>query len=126
MDPELLAARWAGLTAGAHIELMLQDGIGAGKLQLEDLEAYYAALRAALDGRARFHIIVETFVEARDGSEARLRPAPLARILSQLSLAARYSTEPLVAFSVPDYMATAGGSDAAELYEAYRHVMTAR
>jgi hypothetical protein len=126
MDPERLAARWAGLTADARLELMLQDGIGAGKLQLEDLAPYYAAIHAALDGHARFHIIVETFAEAPDGSTMRLRPAPLARILSQLSLAARYSTEPLVAFSVPDYMAPSGGTDAVELNKAYRQALPRR
>lgn len=126
VDPDRLAARWATLACDADLEVMLQDGIGAGKLTPGDAERYEAAIHAALDNRARFHIIVEAFARSTDRPDAIGGPAPLRRLLDQLALAARYTTEPILVFSVPDYMSPAAGRDAAELYEGYLQAISGR
>jgi hypothetical protein len=102
---------------------MFQDGVGAGKLAVEDLEPYYAALQETLRGACQFQIVVETFTQTGgaplDLQPFSARPAPLDRIRRQLEMAARHSATPLVAFSAPEYMTPEGGPEAARLYEDY-------
>ena len=119
MDPERLASLWKDLATKSGIDrLMFQDGVGAGKMAVEDLDAYYSALRRALDGSCQFQIIVETFTQL-EGQPFKAKPATLDRIQRQLDLAAHHSVTPLLAFSAPEYMTPAGGPDAAQLYEEY-------
>src|SRR5437867_731071 len=89
MDPEGLASLWKDLaTKGGVDRLMFQDGVGAGKLAIDDLEPYYAALQQALQGPCQFQIVVETFTQVAgaplDDQMFAARPAPLERIQRQL------------------------------------------
>ena len=75
------AGPWAAAlaeTAGVD-RLMFQDGVGAGKLALDDLEPYYTALQRALHGVCQFQIVVETFTQVTGAPAFAARPAPLDR-----------------------------------------------
>jgi hypothetical protein len=130
-DPERLAADWAQLTSRAAVDrLMFQDGVGAAKLQIADLEPYYAALQRALTGICRFAVVVETFEQQGgppiDHGSFRAAPASFERLVRQMELAGKFSSAPLIAFSVPDYMTPEAGADAAELFDRYRAFIVPR
>jgi len=124
--PAQLAAQWSAIVARAPLALvLLQDGVGAGKLGLDELAVYLPPLRAALDASpARLGVVVELFVARPPapggGGAFAAVPAPLARVEAQIALARRWTSGPLVAFSMPDYMSDFAGADAAGLYAGYR------
>lgn len=123
--PQQVVALWSEILDRSALALPLfQDGIGAGKLTLDELPYYLPALRRAVDARGRqLGIVVELFTAGEavsGGVEAFVAtPAPLARIERQLSLASRWASGPVVGFSLPDYMSDFGGSAASGLFEAY-------
>ena len=47
------------------------------------------------------------------------KPASLARVRDQITVASRLVVGPLVGFSVPDYMSPSAGPEAAGLYRGY-------
>jgi hypothetical protein len=118
LAPRGLAAFWRELVMDAGLDaLFFQDGIGAGKLQLEELEAYLPPLQEMCDNsRCELRMIVELFQSAEGG---RFEPAAIDRIGRQLQLAAAMTRRPPLAFSIPDYMLPAGGPDAGRLLRAY-------
>lgn len=124
--PEQLARLWSTLVVQAQLALvLLQDGVGAGKLELDELAAYLPALRAALEPTsARLGVVIELFTArpepAGEGGGFAATPAPLERVEQQTALARRYASGPLVAFSVPDYMSPFAGAEAERLYASYR------
>jgi hypothetical protein len=113
-DPDLLASFWTDIIRASGIDLLLfQDGVGEGKVALENVELYYAALDRALRGvGAQLGAVVELFSLMPDG---RRLPAMVGRIRQQIAVANRLTSFPVVAFSVPDYMSHLAGHEAGDL-----------
>lgn len=143
--PAQLAEQWSAILAGGGVDLLLfQDGVGAGKLSLADLEIYLPPLASAVGAAGRrLGVVVELFASSAGAADAngpvarpaadpaaatpagavpgfRAAPAQLDRVERQLVLAKRFARGPLVGFSVPDYMSPFGGAEAATLYTGYR------
>lgn len=124
-DPKACGEFWNQLLRQAPMDIVFfQDGIGAGNLRLDHLSLYLAAMQQAVAARERqLQVIVEVFNQL-DGpplSEKPFRavPAPLDRIGQQMELAARYSSSPIIAFAVPEYMTPLGGPAAGRLFQSY-------
>ena len=113
-DPELLASFWADVIRASGIDLLLfQDGVGEGKVALENVGLYYEALdRAVRSVGAQLGAVVELFSVTSDG---RRLPATIDRIRKQIAVANRLTNFPMVAFSVPDYMSELAGRRASDL-----------
>jgi len=96
--------------------LLFQDGIGAGKLDLNSLPLYIAAAwRATEAGSCELGVIVELF----QSTDAQFAPAPLERIIRQLGIASREYPQLIFGFSVPEYMSPLGGAEAERLFRDY-------
>jgi hypothetical protein len=113
--PEELALFWERVARGTGVaEVWLQDGIGAGKLGLEDWEPRLRAVASRLrKSRAKLRVVVELF-EREPGGEFKARPAVVERVRRQAELAARYGRGGALAFSVPDYWSRVAGPEAAQ------------
>lgn len=113
-DPDLLASFWADVLRASGIDLLLlQDGVGEGKVSLENIRLYYEALdRAVRSVGAQLGAVVELFSLTSGG---RRLPAAIGRIREQLAIANRLTSFPAVAFSVPDYMSHLAGRQASDL-----------
>jgi hypothetical protein len=113
-DPDLLASFWADVIRATGIDLLLfQDGVGEGKVALENIGLYYQPLaRAVRSVGAQLGAVVELFSLMPDG---RRLPAMTSRIWEQIATANRLTSFPAVAFSVPDYMSHFGGPQASDL-----------
>ena len=124
LSPADFQSFWRALLVSANIDVVLfQDGIGVNKLQMDNLPRYFEAInKAASEAGAELQAIIETFTQVAgtpiDAQPFRAIPAPLERIIWQLSIAAQYS-EKNIAFSVPEYMTPKGGLKAEQLYERY-------
>lgn len=107
LTPVQWTAFWNKLLAQTRIDgLLFQDGIGAGKLTVQQLEAYLKSFASSLTHADRtFGVIVELFqINAPQDSAAGLQAADMARVNRQLSLARTYSRLPVTVFSAPDYL----------------------
>ena len=113
-DPDLLASFWADVIKASGINLLLfQDGVGEGKVALENIGLYYQALdRAVREAGAQLGAVVELFSLTPDG---RRLPAMVGRIREQIAAATRLTSFPVVAFSIPDYMSHLAGRQAGDL-----------
>ena len=113
-DPDLLASFWADVIRASGIDLLLfQDGVGEGKVALENIGLYYEALDRAVRGvGAQLGAVVELFSLMPDG---RRLPAMVGRIREQIAAANRLTGFPAVAFSIPDYMSHLAGRRASDL-----------
>jgi hypothetical protein len=113
-DPDLLASFWADVIRASGIDLLLfQDGVGEGKVALEDIGLYYEALdRAVRNAGAQLGAVIELFTLMPDG---RRLPAMVGRIRAQIAAANRLTSFPAVAFSIPDYMSHLAGRQASDL-----------
>ena len=113
-DPDLLASFWADILRATGIDLLLfQDGVGEGKVALDNIALYYGPLdRAVRSVGAQLRAVVELFSLTSDGHRL---PAAIGRIREQLAVANRYTSFPTVAFSIPDYMSSLAGRDAGDL-----------
>jgi hypothetical protein len=113
-DPDLLASFWADVIGASGIDLLLfQDGVGEGKVALENIGLYYEALDRAVRGLgAQLGAVVELFSLMPDG---RRLPAMVGRIREQIAAANRLTSFPPVAFSIPDYMSHLAGRRASDL-----------
>ncbi len=112
--PDLLASFWADVISASGIELLLfQDGVGEGKVALENIGLYYGALdRAVRSVGAQLGAVVELFSLMPDG---RRLPAVAGRIREQIAAANRLTSFPTIAFSIPDYMSHLAGRQAGDL-----------
>ena len=114
-DPESFGNLWRDILHRSRIStVLLQDGIGTGKLRLSEVALYYEAASAAArhEGRA-FRPVVELFRQVQ-ATPFHGVPAPRERIAQQLELARHFG--PPLAFSVMDYMTPLGVEGAKELY----------
>jgi hypothetical protein len=121
MDPDTLAGFWKNIVYRGNINLVLfQDGIGAKKLTLETLPLYLQALARGMQQQGRqLQVVVELFEQVQ-AEPFRARPASWERLKQQISLARRYGTPRLTAFSIPDYLWPAAGAAAGQLCEEYQ------
>ena len=111
LSPVRLAEFWHRLLRETGVsQLLFQDGVGAGKLTLQQLPDYYLALR-----RVPVLPVVEIFQMVRE-TPFEAVAAPLQRVERQLELA---GNAPL-AFSLPEYATPGGVTGAAELYQALK------
>jgi hypothetical protein len=124
LDPETFAQFWRDLVDQTKVDaVFFQDGVGAGKLEIDEVPLYVEPLKKALAGHAReLQVIVELFRQV-DGAPINSRPfaavpASFDRVAQQLTVAARFSSTPL-AFTIPDYMSPFGGSEAAALFDRF-------
>lgn len=117
-----VAAFWQELAAKKRLErVLIQDGIGAGKMTPGAWPAYLEALRARLG--KRLEVVVEIF-EARSGEGAfQAVPAPAERVRLQAGLALRATGRAPLCFSLPDYAVPQAGEAAARLYEELRQAV---
>jgi hypothetical protein len=113
-DPDLLASFWADVIRASGIDLLLfQDGVGEGKVALQDIGLYYEALdRVVRELGAQLGAVVELFSLTPDG---RRLPAIVGRIREQIAAANGVTSFPTVAFSIPDYMSHLAGRQASDL-----------
>jgi Domain of unknown function (DUF4434) len=113
-DPDLLASFWVDLLESSGIDLLLfQDGVGEGKVTIEDIPLYYEPLnRAVRLAGGQLGAVVELFSLMPNGQRV---PAMIGRINEQIAAAYRLTSFPPVAFSVPDYMSNLAGQQASGL-----------
>ena len=125
-DRVVLQAFWEDLLTEAP-ELgivMFQDGVGVGKLSLEELPGVLAAVKRAVDGRQReLRVIVEVFRQTAgapiDTRPFAAEPASIERLRQQIAIGRAFSAD-LLAFTVPDYMSPGDTAAKARLFEQYR------
>ena len=117
-DPDFLASFWADVIRASDIDLLLfQDGVGEGKVALENIGLYYGALdRAVRAVGGQLGAVVELFTLTADGHRL---PAAIGRIREQIAIANRLTSFPMVAFSIPDYMSRLAGRRASELLSSF-------
>lgn len=131
-EPAVLARFWEGLLADTGLSgLLLQDGVGVGKLEPDEARLYFEALAPALRAKGKaFFPVVETFVQV-DGpplndKDFRAEPASLPGLLERIAAAAPSGGQGVYAFSLPEYVSSRAGGPAAELYRAYRAALTGK
>lgn len=128
LDPELFAEFWQRLLTATGIDqLLFQDGIGARKLNLQELPLYLMPLKRAVTSEGRqLAIVIELYTQVAGPpltDEAfRAIPSPISRLHEQISVAKRFSLD-AVAFSVPDYMSPFGSAPAQKLFADYFKVV---
>jgi hypothetical protein len=124
MSPGGFREFWQQILQTSSISLvLLQDGIGVQKLELNELPLYAEALAAAASETGReCGIVIELFQQTAgaplDAGEFAAVSAPMDRVRRQLAAAARF-TGSLMAFSVPEYMSVTGVGGAERLLTDY-------
>jgi hypothetical protein len=103
--------------------VLLQDGIGVHKLELNEFPLYAGALADAARSAGRdFGIVVELFRQTGgpplDSGQFEATPADWDRVRRQLRIAHRF-TSSVFGFSVPEYMTPLGVHNAGQLYADY-------
>jgi len=97
--------------------LLFQDGVGEGKVAIENIGLYYASLNAAVRKTgAQLGAVVELFSLMPNGQRV---PAMIGRIREQIAEASRLTSFPPVAFSVPDYMSKFAGTEGGSLLSSF-------
>ncbi len=122
MDPRTLQHFWSRLvTIGTINVVMFQDGIGAGKLNLQTLPLFLQALQEGVEQQGRrLQVVVELFQQTQ-AAPFRAVSVPWERVAAQIALAQRFTPHRLMAFSIPDYMTPQSGPAADRLYQDYLH-----
>ncbi len=126
IDPASLEDFWRSVLGSApELGIVLfQDGVGVGKLKLDELPPVLGAIQRAVNGRSgELRVIVEVFQQTAgppiDQKPFAAQPAPLGRIRRQMDIARPFSSS-LLAFTVTDYMNAGGSPPAASLFDQYR------
>jgi hypothetical protein len=123
-DPEAFEDFWSALLKKTNIDIVLfQDGIGANKLEIDEVPFYLAAMEKATKANSRsLQAVIEIFTQTNgepiDEGEFRAEPASLFRINQQIKIALNHTAN-ITAFSIPDYMSPLGGPLAGQLYDKY-------
>jgi hypothetical protein len=124
LSPAQFQNFWSSVFRATSIgTVFLQDGVGVGKLELDELPLYAGALAQAARAEGRdFRMVVELFRQTSgqpfDSGPFKASPAALQRIRRQLEIAHQF-TDLLVGFSVPEYMTPLGVAGAEQLYRDY-------
>ena len=112
---------WKEIFAASSINaVLLQDGIGMQKLDLNEFPVYAEALATAAREAGRdFSIVPELFQQVGgppvDSGDFKAKPATWQRVSRQLAVARRF-TSSIIGFSVPEYMSPVGIQGAEQLY----------
>lgn len=133
--PEQFEAWWSHLLGQAGIDtVILQDGIGTGRIQFGNLPAYFSAMqRACRTNHVELWAYVELFQQTHgwpiDGEPWAAEAAPIERVQAQLAIEQNYVTK-LIGQDVPRFMnpgrpESPYAPKAAELYTAYQKLLNA-
>ena len=124
-SPAAVGTFWRELLnrADAVRTVYFQDGIGVANLNFGNIDAYFQAIKSAVDANHReFVPVVELFRQTAGEpiSEAEFAAVPtdISRLLRQIGIAERYAGG-YVMFAVPDYMTPTGDANATLLYNDY-------
>lgn len=125
-DPRTLAGFWSEVVDRSGVDrLLFQDGVGAGKLEPDEVSVVLGPLAASLAGRpARFQVIVEIFRQTGgpplDDGPFRAVLAPVERIRAQIATARSLSEGGVIAFSAPEYLLSSLGPEAERVSRSLR------
>lgn len=135
LSPAQFEAWWTHLLGQAGVDtIILQDGIGTGRIQLDDLPAYFSAMqRACRTNNVELWAYVELFQQTHgwpiDGEPWAAESASIERVQMQLAIEQNYATkligQDLPRFMSPDRPGSPYAPKAAELYAAYRRLVNA-
>ncbi len=131
-DAATLQEFWHDLLARSSVDLVLfQDGVGAGKQDFYSLpDTLKSVAQAAAAQKRTFRVVVELFRQVKNPADSATAfhavPASLDRLRRQFNEAARFSSLPPVAFSVPEYLTPLGAEPAAERYRQYLDFIAAQ
>jgi hypothetical protein len=125
-DPDHYALFWRNLLHDTGIpEVYIQDGVGAGKLDIDEAALYLEAVTRQV---RRVGGVVRPVVEIFQAGEGSSRPAPasMERIHRQLVSAQRICGPRIIAFSLPEYATPLAGNTAEGLFRAYKTYLEPR
>ncbi|KJU82772.1 conserved hypothetical protein, secreted [Candidatus Magnetobacterium bavaricum] len=119
-DPISLKELWENIFSNSSIDILFfQDGIGVNKLTFFELPIYLDAIKKAAETHnVHLSVIVEIMTMLKENPFT-AEPAPISRILKQLTIASQFSNFGITAFSVPEYMTPLSGNKAQLLFEEY-------
>ena len=123
-SPQVFAMFWQAILNYSGIDTFLfQDGVGAQKLSLSQLDRYFKAFHDQLDSSQHtLEAIVEIFQTPKVPSkEFKTEAADFSRILQQLKVIKTHSQRPITVFSAPDHLLPNRGPRANELHRAWLH-----
>ena len=117
-SPEKNAAFWREVADRTPLSrILFQDGVGASKLEVDEVPIYLKALETALaDVPCTVQPVLELF-EQQDGEQFSAIPASLDRIQRQLEAERPFAPDGVILFSVMEYMSPHGGPQAETLLE---------
>lgn len=121
-EPHVLGSFWDEVLSNVSIDLLLlQDGIGVGKLDLYTLPLYLASLRDVIARHeTEMRVVIELFEQTSQWDEPfAAQSAEPGRVFRQLDLASKFTTASPIAFSILEYMTPFGEKRARELYRRY-------
>jgi hypothetical protein len=125
-DPGGYSLLVGSIVKGAGLDrFYFQDGVGSGKLDLEESLLYLrAAHQGTMAAGAVLDVVVEVFEAATQGNGFSAVPAGMERIAAQLNNASTAAGAGITAFSVPDYMSPGAGPGAERLRRSYEDYLT--
>lgn len=116
-SPEESLRLWTNILSGSHLRsgdiFCCQDSVGAGHIGLEQLDAYFAALKAAVDTREGL-----LFWANNEDFTPDFKSADVGRFRQQLEITHKY-TDTHISFAFCHYRNPEVGKTKA--YEAYKH-----
>ncbi|WP_231702182.1 DUF4434 domain-containing protein [Desulfoplanes formicivorans] len=117
-SPEKNAAFWREVAERTSLSrILFQDGVGAHKLEVDEVPIYLKALQTALtDVPCTVQPVLELF-DQQDGEQFSAVPASPDRIRRQLKAELPYAPDGVILFSVMEYMSQYGGPQAEKLLE---------
>lgn len=124
MSPQAYKLFLGGILTESGIDgLMFQDGVGVGKLKVDEVPPYMkSAAWASGQAGAAFMPIVEVFEQTSgppiDDKPFEAKPARFSRVREQLLFAATFGGS-IAAFSMPEYASPFSTPDALKFYEGY-------
>lgn len=132
VPPDALAEFWTRVLAAGHVQrLYFQDGVGVNKLSPEEAAVYTQALVRTLTPKGyTVRVVVEAFTQVSgpplNTEPFAAKPAPLARLERQVTLARKAGASGATFFTVPNYMSVLGGEQAENLGRQWLHTLSRR
>jgi hypothetical protein len=124
-SPEVFEHFWTKFYEATQVDVVFfQDGVGVNKLTISEVPIYLEAIHNAARKSGRSMIVVVELFRQTSGPPLNNAafaavPASLERIKNQLRIASHYSSDGIVAFSVPEYLTPFGGDAASRLFSEY-------